>query len=820
MKKIIYQAFVTIKAFRLYSIINIMGLALSLSCVMLLSMYIFQETTVDSFHTKSDTIYGVANKNNLVNKGQFSLSDFYRHLQLFNQNGDIFDIDNQPEVKSAVRVICISDEIELDDARLFNATILNVDTSFYSVFDFPLLVGDKSNVLKNPRSVVVKKSFANKAFGDKDPIGQKIIFSGEEFTISGIAGESEGKSTLDYDLLVPMSMYGEDFSAGRLGAVFFVIESEQQAKNLAKKASSLYFVDGGTDGTSSIKEPIQFDFIPLRDLYLKEDIVKMSDMKSGSIANIRILSLVGVVLLVIGIFNYANITSLITNKRGKEIAVRKILGVEKGNMYTLFFLENFLQVLTATLLAIILIEYMRPLALNHFEMDVRRIFGFDMTLFAVIVIVLPFIIAIFPYIKYRYSVPVNAIKQLGVLTGRPITRSIFTTLQYIMTIVLIVISLFFIKQLNVMLDADMGIKTENILVAKPAIKIKDYGMHLSRAAYDEIIEKQNKDEQYIVNRLNNSSLIESWTMSDRIVGEEPDDWCKFSYREGFKQMKQYSMTAAQNTLFGLQLVEGRLFRAGEEFSDNKVILTESSKRALGIENITNAVIQSDTPLWYRLEDETMNRISNTSYEVVGVVKDFFPTNRSKVTEPFLLIANRESCFNNLIVKYRDGKEQEVLTELKDIYAQSSGAEFEYTTMESTIQEIYKNDRRVSFTYSICAIVAILISTLGLFGLSLFDVQHRYREIALRKVNGATKWQIINLLFTKYYKLLLIAFVIACPLSLFAITRYLEDFALKAPISGWIFLLAALITGVISFCTLFWQISVAANENPAKAMKRE
>ena len=168
----------------------------------------------------------------------------------------------------------------------------------------------------------------------------------------------------------------------------------------------------------------------------------------------------------------------------------------------------------------------------------------------------------------------------------------------------------------------------------------------------------------------------------------------------------------------------------------------------------------------------------------------------------------------------DGKEQEAIAYLKQLYEETEGDEFEYTFVSDEVRNMYDKDKQVTGIYTVFAIIAILISSLGLFGLSLFDVQQRYQEIAIRKVNGATTFSMMKMLLLKYYMLLGIAFLVAAPIAWLAISRYLEDFAHKAPVSWWIFAVALLITAGISLATLIWQIRKAAQTNPAKAMKSE
>jgi len=211
---------------------------------------------------------------------------------------------------------------------------------------------------------------------------------------------------------------------------------------------------------------------------------------------------------------------------------------------------------------------------------------------------------------------------------------------------------------------------------------------------------------------------------------------------------------------------------------------------------------------------------NPPYRILGVFKDFNPIHLSNKNYPIILTPSASWYGEPLLASIAPGKRQEAIQFLKSMHDELIGGNFEYSFIEDKHRELYLEDLHLTQIYSIFAVIAILISSLGLFSLSLFDVQQRFREIAIRKVNGATTAIVMRMLLQKYYKLLGIAFLIATPISWLAINRYLEDFAHKASVSWWIFAVALLITAGISLATLIWQIRKAARTNPVEAIKSE
>ena len=220
-------------------------------------------------------------------------------------------------------------------------------------------------------------------------------------------------------------------------------------------------------------------------------------------------------------------------------------------------------------------------------------------------------------------------------------------------------------------------------------------------------------------------------------------------------------------------------------------------------------------------DSQKDMSKNPAYEIVGVIKDFNTGHLSQPTVPVVIAFAEDDYYENIVAHVIPGKEQEAFNFLKNLHTELYGnADFEFTFWEDKIKELYEEDKRVSNIYNIFSVIAIIVSTLGLFALSLFDVRQRYREIALRKVHGATSANIMNLLLKKYISLLTLSFIIAVPISFLVINKLMENFAYKTSLSWWIFIIAVVFVSGISLLTLTWQVRRAMRINPADVVKSE
>lgn len=384
------------------------------------------------------------------------------------------------------------------------------------------------------------------------------------------------------------------------------------------------------------------------------------------------------------------------------------------------------------------------------------------------------------------------------------TRSLFLVVQYVITCCLIISSLFFMKQLHFMLNADLGYRTQDIIKAwfiRPS----------SKMTYGEEDQKRSDDISFTVQEaLKASPLFQTFSYGESPYELPDDQFNRINMRIPGGEWQEVLQVKLYKSFFDVYEIPVSADKFPQ--SEKEVLMNETARKLFSQNG------QAPT----ELERDSYN--GTESFLVKGFTPEFQVVHLSQRNQPIVITLKdvQDELFwpGKLMASIVPGCRQEAIQLLKGLHDKTIGGEFEYTFVEDEISAMYEKDRLVARIYTVFTLISILISSMGLFSLSLFDIQQRYKEIAIRKVNGATVGVITNLLLRKYYRLLGLSFIIATPLSWLAITKYMENFANKAPLSWWIFAVAFLLTTSISLITLIWQIRKAARTNPAKAIKTE
>lgn len=395
--------------------------------------------------------------------------------------------------------------------------------------------------------------------------------------------------------------------------------------------------------------------------------------------------------------------------------------------------------------------------------------------------------------------------------------------QYVVTIFIITVSLFFVRQLEYMLCADLGFRSHDVITCR---------MYVDKLGLYKTTKEEGLDEgkrQYISNalvnkRMSESTLFEHWSRGNDLLFTDFrfDSFALNRAENGFHPALSAHLTTHSMAIYDFQLVEGRLWNDSidEAFTKNsfKVIINETAKRVYGIKDITKDKLQPEEPHY---ASSSLPDFYNPPCEIVGVIKDFNVRHLSQSIQPVVIYYHDASIggIYTVTASYKHENKAKVIDFLRRLYEESTGrTDFEYTLIEDELQKMYREDRQVVNIYTLFAGIAIFISSLGLLSISLFDIRQRYREIGLRKVNGAQAKDIYPLLIKKYLSVMGVATLLSIPLSWIAITLYLQDFAHKAPLTFDLFAVAVAITTAISLLTIIGQISKAANINPASIMK--
>ena len=812
MKTLIY-AIRIITRMKAYSIICVLGLVISLAGTATLVRYIHQELTVDHYLEDLDRTFWLTA--HIGPQKSIRLMD----NRNWNRESHFVDPLNHPSIESYANFTVLpKGEITKDNYR-FAVRAIAIDSTFLQLMPREALIGMTDRIA--PTGVILSEELATRMFGKEDPIGRELTFGGKNVTVGGVMKTPSTKVSLDYDVIVSKTLQREWVGTGNASPICLVRlhrPEDLETINAWQPAQKLSMF-----GDNEIK----YQLFPLKDSYTHKDVLTHKEMfPKGDPSSIYILIFVAVLLFSIGLLNYLNLYMVIMQKRGIEFGIKKVFGASRWAFFKQLYTENFLLSAATLLFVGMIIEITDKILVSVLDIPLHKNVTFDTLLYLSILFVFPFITMLYPYFRHVYSRPVSSIKGIRQGGGSPLSRSLFLTVQYVITFGLIVVSIYFAKQLHEVLNADLGFNTKNIIrcMLIPA-ENGDNVIH-SMEEWEKEKERDRRNAAHIVHTLNSCPDIVAWSPNDRFWDSNTSVRPiakKAGTDDEFVEGDNHDLSVADFSLFDIQVVEGRAWKEDDNWEDYNLIINESAKKAMGITDIHTDMIQTKNRLWTSSQTD---RNYNPPHRIVGVIKDIRTDHLSKAVQPMIysyyqIYGDYFHPGRYFLVRYQPGKQQEVLKLLTNLRNEVAGeGEFEYSFLEDEIAKRYENDRRIVRIYLTFAALAIAVSCLGLFGLSLFEIRLRYREIALRKVHGAKVSDIVRLLLKRYLILLGVSALIAFPIAVFFIQKYMEGYAYRTPLSGWIFLLALLIVAFISGSVLFWQIRKAASINPAIVMKSE
>ena len=773
-----------------YTIINLLGLACSLACSIILMRYIHRELTVDTHCIDREHVYAICT-NTEGNRGLSGLKQY---------NYDTISIDNR-FVEAMATYIPLEKDYVISGTNRIPARCLVTDSVFFQLFHYPIVQGKLS--LTTPQSALLTEKYARKIFGNENPIGKVLRYSnGKDITVEGIVGEPECKTTINFDIILSskLSQHWE-----RMNTELYRFLPGTDINAINKTGSVPRYINDPKYDTRTHT----FSLISVKDIYWDGSLTDREPAMflSGNHSHLIILSGVCLLLLLTGILNFINLYLVALLRRGKEYGLKKVFGVCGRTLFANIWIENTLLVLSALLVSWLIIEIMS--APTEYLFDIHFSYtAFDGWLSASILLLLPVITSIYPYIKYNYTSPILSIRSIGAQSHSKHFRMFFLGAQYIITFLLVVLSLYFNRQLGMLLSTEPGFRTKNIMNVNLVYESKDFSSY----TYESMQQRRQRVMQ-LDNELNACPFIELYEPSyENIL--TPTFGTNYLNNKGEKVfLNIHYATPAFFKLYDIKVIEGEIPDINKEDRRTVFVVNKAALKALGYTSINGVGV---------IEENQKKANANASLQpIVAVVEDYFEGHLTSGIKPTIYPVGARFSGDLYQIAYTPGKKKEVIDFLRNLEYKVYGSEdFEYTFLEDDIKAMYTQDRQTATIYSIFAGMAIIISSLGLLGISLFDIRQRYREIAIRKVNGASAKDLYRLLFRKYITVLIIAFVIAIPLACYLINTYTQDFAVRAPVSIDIFIISLLLVIIISLGTLAYQIQKAAYINPTQIMKTE
>ena len=778
-------AFRNVKRHKLYSLINIAGLTIGMTCVVLLLLWVQDELSYDKFHEKIDDIYLVSahikkEKDELQVPSVPGVGPLLKELF--------------PEVEESARFLAGYRTFILSykDRTFSEPGVFPADPEVLEVFTFPLIEGDPKTALKDPYSLVLSERVAKKYFGTENPIGQVITVDNQyPMKVMGVMKEVPSPSTFRFDILMPLEFYAknilEDFNLrGFSNQNFFVFVQLQ-------KGSSF------NDLNRKIKEFVvktysNDEYVPVLRPFARFHLYRLGD-GGGSIEQIRLIGFLGAFILLIACINFMNLTTARSGNRSKEIGMRKVIGAFRKDIIKQFYFETSLFVLISMGLTLFLAKLFLPVfnILFRKELTLQILQNPSLLVFLIGTSLLTALIAgSYPALFMSSFQPLRIIKGL---TGSSLKRAGFrkalVVVQFSLAIGLIAGATGVYKQLNYLQTMDLGYNMENLVF------FPTRGELLARyeTAKNEFLQipgvkMVSASSAYPTGGRSNSS---SWQWE----GKDPE------------LKPSITMTSVDSDFletFEIPLIQGRFFRKENDHSGNpgEILINEKLSGIMGKQNPIN----------------TRMSYSGRNYTVIGVIKDYIPNPRWRVDEPLILLQNPER-YMFIFLKIHPENIPQTLAQVKNVFERlNPGFPYEYEFLDASYEIQFSFVRRTRSLIAFLAGFAIIISCLGLFGLASFNVEQKTKEIGIRKVLGSSVSRIVMLLSKDLIRLVLLANIIAWPVAWYLLHRWLQSFLYRAHIRFDIFILAGVITFIIALITVSYQSIKAATANPVDSLRYE
>jgi putative ABC transport system permease protein len=792
---------------KVYSLINIGGLALGISAFLLILEYVSFEKSVNQFHANLPQMY------RLLNQGP---------------KGETWpDIEpgwapkakqRIPEIKEFCR---FSDGIARGVVKRDGAgrepfrenSIGYAESNFFDFFSFPVLEGNKT-AMKKPGVVFISKKTAKKYFGDQSPMGQTLTLSNQFGTqpcaVEGIY-EIPANSDIQLDMVFSLETLAsspginnndwarlDDLDEGYINMFFLLNESANPIK-VEKKLTKL------RDELREDKDGIQFRLQPVANMHLAE---KLSDTKqtTGNLKYVYMLLIIAVLILCIAWFNYINLATANALKRANEVGVRKVIGATAGNLMIQFLGESTLVSGLSIAFAILLIQLLQPLfnQLVGMELTLTSLGNSPVWIVGIGVLIFGTLIS-GVYTAYTLSNfnPVKIMKGNLGKTGKGIfLRKSLVVSQFTISVVLILATIVIYTQLRFMQAQNLGITTDQLLVLRGPQVGKDSTYKTRKTAF--------------WNEMESLSFVKDYSLSGTVPGNGYNFMTSGFTQPGSKtgdELKAYCFAIIGErylNTYGIKLIAGRNFTEQEarvNWNDNsKILLNERAVSQLGFSSAEEAV---------------RNKIKwdERYLEVIGVVKDYHHMSLQKAIDPVIFYPQNSNDY--ITVKLTPDEIQSKMSKLENVYkSYFPGNPFEYFFMDENFSKQYVSEKQYGQIFTTASVWAIFIACLGLFGLATFTVETRTKEIGIRKVLGASVASIVGLLSLDFLKLVFAAIVIACPIAWYFMTDWLKDFENRIPISWWIFAAGGVIAIIIAVLTIGLQSVKAALMNPVKSLKSD
>jgi putative ABC transport system permease protein len=789
-----------------FSLINIFGLAVGIACCLLIVLFVLDEVSFDRYHEKADRIYRVGINgyiNNTRFEGVVTCSPMAETL-----------VREYPEVIAATRLRNFGFPVfRYEDKVYSEERVFWVDQSFFDVFTVSFLRGDSKTALAEPNTIVLTRSIALKYFGDENPIGKSLNADNRrDYLVTGVVDDTPRNSHLHYDFLAALSTYEDSRSpiwVSNNYHTYLVLREgaspeafEEKLVELVKKyvgpqiqaatgiSLEQFYESGGEWG---------YFVQPLTDIHLRSH-YEFELEPNGDIAYVYIFSIIAIGILLVACINFVNLATARSVNRAREVAIRKTVGSMRGQLIRQFLAETTILSFVAVLIALVIVQFVLPTFNNITGKGLSVPYLANVATIPSLLGVVLFIgilAGIYPAMFLASFDPAVVLKSETVGRARKSNlRNVLVVFQFSISIVLIVGTFIVDRQLRYIQNKNLGFNKDQIIIVK---KTDDLG---------------NQIQAFRQELLKNSRVIDA-TNTQYLIGGNFGNTA-FSLAGESGEQTHLLWTCFTDPYFvdtyQIDMAAGRFFEEGRQSDQEAVVINETAVKELGLDDPVGRLIVALGPTPEQA----------TTFTIIGVMKDFhFESLHYQIKSLIVAPYGPDGVGRFVSVRVNSEGIRETLTFLESTWQRFAGSQaFEYEFFDDHFAKIYKAEERTGRIFFAFSFLAIIIASLGLFGLATFIAEQRTKEIGIRKVLGATESKIVFLLSKQFTKWVILSNLIAWPIAYYFMHEWLQRFAFRPAISIWSFLLASVIVMAIALFTVSYQTIKAARSNPVELLRYE
>ncbi|HEY4061532.1 MAG TPA: ABC transporter permease [Puia sp.] len=797
--------------YKFISFINLFGLTVGLSCCLLILTYILHETSYDKYNSKADRIWRVTrrfnNKDGIVSLHLSSVAPPFGPLLR----------NDFPDIQKMTRLYPIGDVPMHYEEKIFTEKgVTFADNDLFSIFDIPLIRGDRNNALTDPFSIIMTPDVARKYFGDADPINKVIRLDNKyNFKVTGIFTPLPSNShfhptvLLSFNTLKDSAIYGEKNLQTNWGnnSFFTYILLPENYPVHSIEAQLPAFVDrhmpsNKKDPSSKPSNFTKLFLQRLTDIHLRSHLDDEIE-ENGDSTRVYIFGAIALFILLIACINYMNLSTARSTLRAKEIGIRKVSGAQRGEIITQFLSESVLIAYMAIILAIGITWLVMPWlnTLTGLELSIKSLLHTQILLPLLLTpLLIGTLSGLYPAIFMSSFQPSRVLKGLFKAGGRTIIfRQALVVVQFGISIILLISTAVIFQQLHYMQNASLGFDKEKILILP-----YNNGLDNTYASFRTALLNDSHFRE-----MTRSSRIPSGRLLDEGgASTESGD----SLRPVTADIKCLIVDHDFLKTYGIPLAAGRDFSRDYGTDTANFLLNVAATRVLGMKDPQQMVGKN---FGYGMGKG----------KIIGVMNDFnFESMRQKIVPLIMYMVPEKQAgnsFGNISIKISGNDMPGAIATLEKTWRQYLPVvPFEYSFLDQRFDELYRSEQRQGTLFTSFAGIAIFIACLGLLGLSAFAISQRIKEIGVRKVLGASTTSIVRLLSLDFLKLVAVAALIAFPVSWLVMHNWLRDFAYRISIQWWVFLVAGILAAAVALVTISFQAIRAALANPVKSLRSE